>query len=705
MTATAAPLTPPDVPTSVPPFGATADGGEQPAPQARDLVLARVRARARRRIAWLEHLRGRTLAGGTVGLDDVHLALDNRDAVTAEAAWREREPALGALGRELAACERALGADRTSRLAELASTFELDAAELDVLQVCWSTALEPALAKVWAYLHGHASHNYPSEALIARLCDHGDAATLPRTGALMQWELVRTGDVGAGDPAPLSIDPHVVELLAGRMGLDPVLIGRADLVPVLEPPAGWPVAAAVARVRRVLAEGHGARITIVGPSRSGRRTLAACITAALGARALGVDTSGLLDGEWAPVHLRAQRQALLMGASLIWLGERTAGRFPASPGQARLQFLIGDVDMPVPAPIGGVIDERIVMPGLSIDERRGAWRRLVPASQSWPERDLTEVVERYRVQIGDIAAIGARGTDSPGEAQAGCRLLTRHRLGDLGQLVDTPFKRADLTVPANVDQLLDSFLFEARERARFWEDRAARRLFPRGTGLVALMTGSPGTGKTMTAQVVAAELGLDLVRIDLASTVNKYIGETAKNLRRIFARVAEMNAVLLFDEADALFAKRTDVRDAHDRHANADTNYLLQQLEDFDGIALLASNRKQNIDSAFVRRIRYIMDFPRPRAAERRQIWQRLTRELAGEERLGALDKVLATIAELVDLSGAQIKLSLLAAIFCAREARAPLGLDHLYVGIERELAKEGRNGELGSKERFKPRG
>jgi SpoVK/Ycf46/Vps4 family AAA+-type ATPase len=206
----------------------------------------------------------------------------------------------------------------------------------------------------------------------------------------------------------------------------------------------------------------------------------------------------------------------------------------------------------------------------------------------------------------------------------------------------------------------------------------------------------------MTAQVVAAELGLDLVRIDLASTVNKYIGETAKNLRRIFARAAEMNAVLLFDEADALFAKRTDVRDAHDRHANADTNYLLQKLEDFDGIALLASNRKQNMDSAFIRRIRYMMDFPRPRPTERRTIWKRLARELVGDERAMALEPLLGAFADQVDLSGAQIKLALLGAIFFAKESGQPLGLDHLHCAIERELAKEGRSGEVGVKERFR---
>ena len=187
-------------------------------------------------------------------------------------------------------------------------------------------------------------------------------------------------------------------------------------------------------------------------------------------------------------------------------------------------------------------------------------------------------------------------------------------MGGLGRLLDCPFTWKDLVLPEKVRQNLEDFAFEAQERNRFWELATARRLFPRGTGLVGLFGGSPGTGKTMAAQVIAADLGLDLFRIDLATVVSKYIGETAKQLKQIFARAAMMNAVLLFDEADALFSKRTEVKDSHDRYANADTSYLLQLLEEYRGIAILATNKKQNVDAAFTRRIRYIVDFPRPDA-------------------------------------------------------------------------------------------
>nr|WP_276603085.1 ATP-binding protein [Nannocystis pusilla] len=211
-----------------------------------------------------------------------------------------------------------------------------------------------------------------------------------------------------------------------------------------------------------------------------------------------------------------------------------------------------------------------------------------------------------------------------------------------------------------------------------------------------MFTGPAGTGKTMAAQVLAAQLGQDLVRIDLATIVSKYIGETAKNLRKIFSVAAGMSAVLLFDEADALFARRTDVRDSHDRHANSDTNYLLQLLEDFAGVAVLASNKKANIDPAFIRRIRHVLEFPRPDAAARRQIWQQVLSELGAEVSPAALDTLGG-----VDLSGAQIKNAVLAATFVARSEKRPLGVGQLVRGLERELDKDGRALERRDRERL----
>jgi len=195
----------------------------------------------------------------------------------------------------------------------------------------------------------------------------------------------------------------------------------------------------------------------------------------------------------------------------------------------------------------------------------------------------------------------------------------------------------------------------------------------------------------MAAQVIAADLKLDLFRIDLARVVSKYIGETAKHLSEIFSRASRMSAILLFDEADALFAKRTQVKDSHDRYANADTSYLLQLLEEFRGLALLTTNKRGNIDPAFYRRLRYVYEFPKPGAKERLEIWQRLIAELYGEETRATLAATLQKLADQMAISPAQIKATVLASAFIAQRQGQPVQAGDLLKALQREMSKEGR--------------
>ncbi len=291
-----------------------------------------------------------------------------------------------------------------------------------------------------------------------------------------------------------------------------------------------------------------------------------------------------------------------------------------------------------------------------------------------------------------MAAVARQGIDSPIEAAASVRASQRNQLGRLAQRLDCPFDWSDLVISDPVREALDDFVYEARERAIFWEQPAARRLFPQGRGLAALFSGPPGTGKTMAAQVIAAELELDLFRVDLSSVVSKYVGETSQNLERILSRAENMDIVLFFDEADALFGKRTEIKDAHDRFANTDTNYLLQAIENYAGILLLATNKKANIDPAFIRRLRYVLEFPAPDERQRYAIWTQIIAELTEEDTARRLDPKLQTLAREVILTGAQIKFSILAAVFVARKEGQPLQIKHLLRGLKRELLKEGRS-------------
>ncbi len=683
---------------------AVAVAGQEPAQRLEsapvmELVLKRVRLRARRRAAWLTHLQeGPAEHPGSPAAADAHLAaaFDGRDAPDGEAAWYRRAEVSQPLNDELERVELSLAGDAGTRLRELQRMFRLSEPEMDLLQTCLALALDPDLGAAFGHLQRSPARGYVTEPLAARLFGHGRRLLCEAGCPLIGWGLVTTAEAPASEPIALTVDPVVIAWLQGELRMDPRLMGLGQVVEPRDPLDGWPVAATARAIHRVVERGSAARVLLVGPPASGRRTFAAAVSKHFGIMTLAIDTSEIADADWDDIFMRAQRLAVMGNSALVWHGGRLHRSWPGHVAPAPIQFAAADVDQIVP-PCEHLIDRRIEMPGATLDERRGIWRAAIPEAAAWPADELEKLATRYQLNVGDIAAVARRAPAGAREAADFARELTRHQLGELGHLLDCTFTWEDLVVPDRLRQALEDFAFEARDRVRFWEAPAARRLFPRGTGLVALFSGPPGTGKTMAAQVIAAELEMDLFRIDLASVVSKYIGETAKHLRQIFARAARMNAVLLFDEADALFSKRTEVNDAHDRYANADTSYLLQLLEDHRGIVVLATNKKQNIDPAFIRRVRYVFDFPRPEVAERRRIWRQVIGELCGQETLQRLEATIDALGTNVDLSGAQIKGAVLASIFAARRRREPLSMPHVLRGLERELAKEGRT--LGARE------
>ena len=658
-----------------------------------DLILRRVKLRARRRAAWLAHLHGN--ADG--GVHPVTSGLDDRDGADAEAAWARGDTPCRRWTAELESVEEWLAGEAGAPLRSVAETFGLSEAERDLLQAAIAVRLEPNLGAVFAQLQGHPGRGHLTELLAARLFDFGDGQPWCASSALALWGLVRSGEAAPGEPEALFADPQVIGWLRRDIRIDPPLVPILRQPAVREPLPSWPVDELVSVIRAAFERGQGLRFVVSGPPGSGRRTLAACVADRLGLQAVAIDTTAVTEADWPEVYMLAQRLALVGSNVLIWHGAATERSWPGSVTPAPLQFIACDEEQAIP-PCEGLVDRRLDMPAPSLVERRSLWARQVPSSAAWPPRDLESLASRYRLSVGDIVAVGRLAPASARQAAEMARAQTRVSLGDLGKLLDCPFAWDDLVITDSLREALSDFAFEGRERLAFWESGAARRLFPREVGLLGLMSGPPGTGKTMAAQVIAADLDLDLLRIDLATVVSKYIGETAKNLRRIFMRSARMNAVLLFDEADALFSKRTDVKDAHDRYANTDTNYLLQLMEDYQGIALLATNKKGNIDPAFSRRVRYVFDFPRPQRDERQQIWTRVVVGMAGSEVATTLEQPIEALAATLELSGAQIKNAVLTACFVARRRREGLGLPALIRGLERELAKEGRS--IGPRER-----
>jgi SpoVK/Ycf46/Vps4 family AAA+-type ATPase len=244
-----------------------------------------------------------------------------------------------------------------------------------------------------------------------------------------------------------------------------------------------------------------------------------------------------------------------------------------------------------------------------------------------------------------------------------------------------------LVVPDRQRDLLHSISAYLRHRDRVLSEWGYERTVARTQGLKVLFAGESGTGKTMAAQVLAAELGLDLFRVDLATVVSKYIGETEKNLERIFTAADGSNAILFFDEADALFGKRSEVSDSHDRYANIEVAYLLQRMEAYPGAVILATNFKRNIDDGFVRRLDFVVDFPFPEGEDRRRIW----RLVLPSEAPVAGDLDLDFLATQFKLSGGAIRNCSLAAAFRAADEGSPIGMRHLVRAVAQEYGKQGR--------------
>jgi ATPase family associated with various cellular activities (AAA) len=342
-----------------------------------------------------------------------------------------------------------------------------------------------------------------------------------------------------------------------------------------------------------------------------------------------------------------------------------------------------------------VLDEQTALvleaPLPSFGERRSAWAAVAGTD------DVGEVAAKFRLSVGQIgeaaeaarlaAASDGRTIPAAGDLDLGARHASSTRLGELAIRLEPAFGWDDLVVPQGQRELLSSISSYLRHRDLVLSEWGYERTVARTQGLKVLFAGESGTGKTMAGQVLARDLGLDLFRIDLATVVSKYIGETEKNLDRIFDAAEGSNAILFFDEADALFGKRSEVRDSHDRYANIEVAYLLQKMEAYEGAVILATNFRQNMDDAFLRRLDVVVDFPFPEADDRKRIWNLVLPDAAP-----VADDVDADfLAEQFKLSGGSIRNCSLAAAFMAAEGGEQIGMHHLVRAVALEYGKLGR--------------
>jgi SpoVK/Ycf46/Vps4 family AAA+-type ATPase len=285
----------------------------------------------------------------------------------------------------------------------------------------------------------------------------------------------------------------------------------------------------------------------------------------------------------------------------------------------------------------------------------------------------------------------SRGRDpvnlTTADFQAAARAQSNQGLRRRAQKVDAAHSWTDLVLPPRTLQQLREVCAAEKYRSFIFAEWGFDRRLMQGKGLNVLFCGPSGTGKTMSAGIVAGELGLDLYKIDISSVISKYIGETEKHLSEIFREAQTSNAILFFDEADAIFGKRSEVKDAHDRYANVEVAYLLQKMEEYEGIVILATNFRKNIDDAFTRRIQYIVEFPFPESKYRERIWRNLIPPAAPLSK----DVDLGFLARQFELAGGSIRNAALVAAFLAAEEGGELRMEHFVLATARELQKMGK--------------
>jgi hypothetical protein len=430
-------------------------------------------------------------------------------------------------------------------------------------------------------------------------------------------------------------------------------------------------------------------IELIGASGIGKRTLAAQFCASMNAGLISADTPALL-GPDVPLAvaaervIRAVRMARLLGAILYWRGGENVNPriWELAAGYPGLTLFGSEFASPRRSD-SFVARHSVHMPSLTRARRIALWKQL-------SEEPVPDVVSDWMlapVEIASAARVARAGPEALVQACQGA-LATGPR--ELFVPLRCPFTWDDIVLPPSVREHLAELERQVRLRWPVYEEWGFGRLCPLGRGITAMLSGPSGTGKTMAAQVLARSLGMKLYRVDLAGVMNKYIGETEKRLKQVFDACERANVMLFFDEADALFGQRTQVKDAHDRFANIEIDYLLQRMEQFDGIAILATNRKGDLDKAFLRRIRFIVDFMQPGPAERLALWRRVlpSQSPAGQELLGNIDWDF--LATKMNMSGAEIAAAALDAAFLAYGESARITMEHVLRAVQRIMTKQG---------------
>jgi SpoVK/Ycf46/Vps4 family AAA+-type ATPase len=630
------------------------------------------------------------------------------------------------------------------RLAELAGMFDLTAFDLDVILVCLAPELDRGYERLYAYLHDDVTRRQPTVDLVLNLiCPDLDAKVRARprftsVAPLLQHHLVHLQEEpGKGTGSllgqTLRLDPRVARFLLDDDAVDDRLqpfarvVGpAASLDELVLPEAFKEQLSKLAEHARAVAQARvGVKLVLYfqGAYGVGKRTAAAACCRELGRRLLTVEGKRLAASkteEFATLARLIDREARLQGALIYW---QDFDALLADETDVHLAALLSILDAhPDPTFVSGsttwepggawrdVTFLRLPFPSPGYEERLQLWRAALPgdgAASPDSALNLPDLANKFRLsggQIRDAAATArslarARAPAAPqvtaADLLAACRLHSNRKLAELAVKITPHHTWDDIVLPEDQMAQLREIYNQVQHRALVYDAWGFDDKLAMGKGLSILFAGPPGTGKTMAADVLAHVLGLDLYKVDLSTVVSKYIGETEKNLARIFAEAMTSNAILFFDEADALFGKRTQVRDAHDRYANVEISYLLQKMEEYEGVVVLATNLRKNMDEAFMRRLHVTVEFPVPGVADRRRIWEQIWPAATPRD----ADVDVDFLARRIEVSGGSIRNIALAGAFLAAADGGAVTMAHLLRATRREYQKMGKvltAGELG---------
>ena len=585
----------------------------------------------------------------------------------------------------------------------LATTFGLSAFERDLLLLCAGTEMDAELARACALAQGELTRPWVSFGLALAVLESPHWSALTPQRPLRRWRLLEVeGNAGLA-AARLRIDERVLHFLVGINELDVRLAHLLRPAFALPRQAAAHATATQAVISELSAETWSAArrlpvIVLEGDDPAAQEDIAARSAEALGLNCQVLQAEDIPPSaeERAALITLWQREATLLGTALLIA---IADPALAAGARALIERVGGLCLVACPtAPALTTKSRRFLINKPAGADRRQLWIDALGPNctlRAGPELDRaashfrlgSRAVQNIAHSLKTVLAIPAI-TESLAALTPlwdGCRQESRGGLDNLAQRLETTADWDSLVLPDAQLAVLRQIAAHLRQRFTVQESWGFAAQGSRGLGLATLFAGESGTGKTLAAEVLAHTLQLDLYRIDLSAVVSKYIGETEKNLRQVFDAAEDCGAILLFDEADALFGKRTEVKDSHDRHANIEVSYLLQRMEAYHGLAVLTTNLKSSLDNAFLRRLRFVVQFPFPDQAQRLALWQRVFPAATPTRDLD-LDKL-----SRLSMTGGSIRNIALNAAFLAADAGQPVSMSHLLQAAHAEASKRER--------------